>query len=184
MSPSLRSVDCNPPPPAPSREGGRPLTFVLLLPRAGARNPQIPSCAARTFHLPVGLVNFPSLCLGHVRADPCPCPPPSRPPLSPQPRAVPSPAALWAFPGGPGQVSSGQLAALRSQSRGSGVVCPQQRVSQSLPGSPPHPLHLSESAPSPPAWDSTLRGIQVQALKNAASWGHAPQVSESRRSQH
>lgn len=51
---------------------------------AGARNPQIPSFVARTFHLPVGLVSFPSLGPGHVRTNPCPYPTPSsHPPLSP-----------------------------------------------------------------------------------------------------
>ena len=93
-----------------------------------------------------------------------PLPTPSPPPLSPQPwaratSAFLSPAGLWAFPRGPGWVSRGQLVALRSQARGSGVVWPQQRVSQSLPRLPSPSPYLSKSAPSPPAWDSTLRGI-------------------------
>lgn len=41
---------------------------------AGARNPQIVSFVARTFHLLVGLVSFPSLGSGHVRTNLCPYP--------------------------------------------------------------------------------------------------------------
>lgn len=52
---------------------------------AGARNPQIPSCVAGTFHLLEGLVSFPSRGPGHVRTNPRPSPPPCHPPLPLQP---------------------------------------------------------------------------------------------------
>ena len=138
---------------------------------AGARSPQIPSCVARTFHLLVGLVSFPSLSLGHVRTNPCPYPPPSHPPLSPQPWGqchIGFPLPVWAVRPflerlGPGQQRSGGSASPQAwgpSAQGSRAVCPQERVSQTLlrPLSP-SPPHLSKSGPSLPARDSTLRVI-------------------------
>lgn len=143
----------------------------LCPPYTPSWSPQIPSCVARTFHLLVGLVSFPSLSLGHVRTNPCPYPPPSHPPLSPQPWGrchIGFPLPVWAVRRflerlGPGQQRSGGSAS----SLGLGASSPGEQGSLSSgkgfsdsPQAPlPLPPHLSKSGPSPPAWDCTLRVI-------------------------
>lgn len=97
---------------------------------AGARTPQIPSFVARTFHLPVGLVSFPSLGPGHVRTNPCPYPTPSRhsPPSHSLGTGATSDFLLPVWAAGPflERFGSGQRRAAVPHTRGAGHLDPRR----------------------------------------------------------